>query len=87
MSGGVMSTKERRKTRRYVGPFQTDTERYWRAVTPFLYKRPQTRERLFHRLFSQGERAQVLMDRCRRIKGLEYQDAEEIGLALWVPEL
>jgi len=82
-----MSTKERNKTRRYVGPFRTGTERYWKAVTPFLYKRPEMRERFFHRLFSKGEKAQVIVDRCRRIKGLDYHDAEDIALALWTPEL
>jgi hypothetical protein len=86
-SGGVMSNKERNKLRRFVGPFQTESERHWRALTPLLYKKMQTRERLFHRLFSQGPRVQELMDRCRRIKGLQYNDAEDIALALWTPEM
>ncbi len=82
-----MSNKERNKVRRYVGPFDTRTERHWRAVTPFLYKKLQTREQLFHRLFSQGPHTQQVMNRCRRIKGIDYDDAEDIALALWTPEM
>ncbi|MBE0535221.1 MAG: hypothetical protein IH624_06080 [Phycisphaerae bacterium] len=82
-----MSGKERNKLRRYVGPFETRAERHWKAVTPFFYKKLEQRERLFHRLFSQGPKAQEVMDRCRRIKGLQYDDAEDIAITLWTPAI
>jgi hypothetical protein len=82
-----MSNKERNKRRRYAEPFQTQAERRWRAVTPFFYKKLQTRERLFHGLFSQGAKAQRLADRCCHIKGVQYEDAEEIAITLVTPGL
>ena len=82
-----MSNKERNKQRRFSGPFQTPAERHWRAVAPVFYKEIRTREQLFHRLFSQGPKAQRLADRCCRIKGLKYEDAEDIALTLVTPSL
>jgi len=82
-----MSNKERNKRRQYTGPFQTQAQRYWTAVTPLFYKKIHTRERLFHGLFSQGAKAQRVADRCCHIKGLQYEDAEDIAITLVTPGL
>ena len=54
------------------------------AVRPNFYKQIRRREQLFQHLFAGGRKARQRAARYCRIKGLRYQDAEEIALSLWI---
>ncbi len=79
-----MSIKERKKQRRDMGRYQDRAQRQSMAIRPNYYKQIRQRERLFHYLFSRGPKA-YRQEACYcHIKGLRYQDAEEISLILWI---
>jgi len=79
-----MSIKERRKQRRDMGRYEDRAERQSMAVRPNFYKQIRRREQLFHHLLSGGRKARQREASYCHIKGLRYQDAEEIALSLWI---
>ncbi len=79
-----MSIKERKKQRRDMGRYDDKAQMQSMAVRPNLYKQIRRREQLFHHLLSGGRKARQRAARYCRIKGLRYQDAEEIALTLWI---
>ncbi len=54
------------------------------AVRPNFYKQIRRREQLFRHLLAGGQKARQREARYCHIKGLRYQDAEEIALSLWI---
>ncbi len=79
-----MSLKERKKQRRDLGRYEDRAQRQSMAVRPNFYKQIRRREQLFRHLLAGGRKARQRAARYCRIKGLRYQDAEEIALTLWI---
>lgn len=79
-----MSIKERKKQRRDLGRYEDRAERQFRAVRPNFYKQMRRREQLFRHLLAGGRKTRQRAARYCHIKGLRYQDAEDIALTLWI---